>query len=303
MAWYQSKKAAELHTMGKDRILVFDTETTGFGNSDEIIQITLMNGYGSVLFDSYIKPKHKRFWPIAKKKNHLSYEMIKEYPTFNEVKDQIQYFFNNADVVVGYNVSFDIRFVKNAGIIVSGSKFDVMTEFARYHADIDKTGYKTCSLEACADYFGYSYQAHDSASDTEATLYCFNQLIGDSIFTTYKRKEKKKLKAELKETHERKKTKFSIQFKSRNIPFFIKSIILIVIGELLYYYQYQSLIRQFSDYLRELERIIGERPLNYISCIALILIGCGWLHFLRGIIKTIFRIPRWLSVKIKRLLD
>lgn len=87
MAWYATKKASKLPKMDKNKNLVFDTETTGLSPSvDEIIQITILNGYGSVLFNSYIKPKHHKKWILAEKVNHINYEMVKCSQTFSKVK-------------------------------------------------------------------------------------------------------------------------------------------------------------------------------------------------------------------------
>ncbi len=58
MKWYGTGKAAKLASMDKSRILVFDVETTGLSPTlDEILQITVLDGYGSELFSSYIKPE------------------------------------------------------------------------------------------------------------------------------------------------------------------------------------------------------------------------------------------------------
>lgn len=153
MSWHGTRKAAKLPNMDKSKILIFDTETTGLiPETDEILQITILDGYGSELFSSYIKPRRHRIWPAAKAVNHITYEMVKDSPTFPKVKKDIQKLFDNADLIVGYNVNFDINFVEAAGIIVSGKRFDVMTAFASYRADVDHVLYRKCKLSECAQY-------------------------------------------------------------------------------------------------------------------------------------------------------
>ena len=60
MAWYATKKASKLPALDKSKILVFDTETTGTRSTDEILQITILDGYGTTLFSSLIHPKRKK---------------------------------------------------------------------------------------------------------------------------------------------------------------------------------------------------------------------------------------------------
>ena len=66
MAWYGTKKASKLPSMDKNKIIVFDVETTGLSPTvDEIIQITILNGYGNEIFSSYIKPTRHKVWTEA----------------------------------------------------------------------------------------------------------------------------------------------------------------------------------------------------------------------------------------------
>jgi len=126
----RNKESIKASRYGQKKILVFDVETTGLEPSiDEIIQITILDGYGSELFSSYIKPVRHKIWTEAQRINGIRYDMVKSAPTFRKVRKEIQEIFNNAQLVVGYKVGFDIGFVEAAGIVVSGKRFDVMTLF------------------------------------------------------------------------------------------------------------------------------------------------------------------------------
>ena len=81
MGWYATKKASKLPDMDKNKILVFDVETTGKEPSiDEIIQITILDGYGTTLFSSYIKPVRHKIWTEAQRINGIRYDMVKRAP-------------------------------------------------------------------------------------------------------------------------------------------------------------------------------------------------------------------------------
>ena len=302
MAWHKTKKASKLPGMDKSKILVFDTETTGLEPAiDEILQITILDGYGSTLFNSYIKPNHHKKWPAAKKVNHISYEMVKTAPTFKEVRSQIQDIFNKAELVVGYNVNFDINFVEAAGIIVSGKKFDVMTAFSSFYSDVENAIYKWHTLSVCADYFGYSFNAHDSAEDAAATLYCFNGLISDERFTTYE--PKKSVYQYRKPRTEKKKVAFSIEVKAqRRSTLLFRGMLLFFIGEIIYYLMVQRFIVNYKDFYKEVIACIIQQPINVAKTIGLILIGIGCLMFVLGTLRAIIRFPRWIVTKIKRFI-
>lgn len=40
--------------------------------------------------------------------------------------------------------------------------------------------YKWQSLSKCAEYYGYTFKAHDSLEDVKATLYCYKKMAEDA---------------------------------------------------------------------------------------------------------------------------
>ena len=44
-------------------VAIFDTETTGFSDGDEILEIAVVDGYGETLLSSYVRPQHHTKWP------------------------------------------------------------------------------------------------------------------------------------------------------------------------------------------------------------------------------------------------
>lgn len=68
--------------------------------------------------------------------NGISPEMLKDKLPISQYKDKIQSLFDQAELLVAYNGSFDDRFLKALGINISGkNKFDVMTEFADIYGE------------------------------------------------------------------------------------------------------------------------------------------------------------------------
>ena len=164
----------EKYKINPNKIVSFDLETTGFDSiCDEILQISLIDGNSNVLLNSYVKPYKKTEWKYAERVHGISPDMVKEAPYLHDILPLVRKIFNNAQLLVSYNGSFDIRFLNTVGIDLSFKEhFDVMRYFASYY----NKG-KAVKLISCAQYFGYEFKAHDSLEDVKATLFCFNKII------------------------------------------------------------------------------------------------------------------------------
>lgn len=203
--WYEKDSIEQLNNIPSEKIIVFDTETTGlnpYGN-DEILQLAILNGNGEELFNSYIKPVMRKTWTKAAEINGITPRMVKNAPTFEEVEEQVQEIFNNAELIVGYNVEFDIRFINASGIKLKKKQliFDVMQEYACARGQINGYygDYKWSKLEQCARDYKYKFDAHDALEDTKATLHCYKSLLEDDRYLNViseNKKEKERIEAE-----------------------------------------------------------------------------------------------------------
>ena len=97
------------------REIVFDTETTGFEYAKgerlvEIGAVELINHVPTgVTYHQYINPE-KEVPEDAFKVHGLSYEFLKDYPTFDKIAEEWLDFIGDA-TLVAHNASFDINFV------------------------------------------------------------------------------------------------------------------------------------------------------------------------------------------------
>ena len=70
----------------ENKYIVLDTETTGLNAAeDEILQVSIIDNEGAVLFDSYIKPTQHTEWAEAERIHHITPEMVADAPTIAEV--------------------------------------------------------------------------------------------------------------------------------------------------------------------------------------------------------------------------
>lgn len=164
--------------------LIFDVETTGLNlDMDEILQFSAIDENYNVLFNSYIRPKAlwNQIWPDAERIHGITPDMVKDAPTFAEVKEQIQSLFDKADLLIAYNGKFDIKFLSSPahGIKIPDLPYhDVMLEFAPIYGEYDSYygDFKWQKLKTAAEFYGYNFQAHDSLEDVKATLYIFDKM-------------------------------------------------------------------------------------------------------------------------------
>lgn len=170
--------------MDKEKILVIDTETTGFDNRAEILQVSVMNGRGDVVMNEYFRPRFTRSWPGAEAVNHISPSMVEGKESFFDSRHRLEALFQEAHLLVGYNLPFDLRMLRQNGAVIPRTVrcLDLMKPFAATYGELDRKygGYKWQKLITCAGYYGYEGGGwHDSLADTKATLFCFWKMVED----------------------------------------------------------------------------------------------------------------------------
>lgn len=168
----------------ENKYIVLDTETTGLNaTEDELLQVSIIDNEGTVLFDSYIRPTQHTEWAEAERVNHITPEMVADAPTIAEVMPEINDILKRYDKIVGYNVRFDADFLKNNGAeFADNTNFvDSMKIFSLYLSADNKR----CKLTEAADYFCYDWsehkEAHNSLGDCFATLYVYKKLTTDTM--------------------------------------------------------------------------------------------------------------------------
>ena len=180
--WYRTGDINALRELSRDRIVCLDVETTGLDPcSDEVLQIALVHGDGEVLLSRYVRPEHHSSWPLAQRTHGISPSMVEGCPSLASLKSEIEEIVDDAGLIVGYNVPFDLLFLQTAGISFdNASVFDVMREFAPVAGrwDAYRQRYAWVSLTYCAAYYGIPLRAHDALGDAQATLGCFWAMIG-----------------------------------------------------------------------------------------------------------------------------
>lgn len=173
--------------------IVIDIETTGLSiYDDEILQVSIISAdTGETLFNEYFKPFLLTSWDEAEKINHISPEQVMDKPFFVEAISKINAIIKNAKLVIGYNVTFDVNFLKAYGVKFEEHVFyDVMEQFAVIYGEYSDyyNDYKWQKLITCTKELGYSWnedEAHDSLADCKATLFCYRKLQEPELIKQY----------------------------------------------------------------------------------------------------------------------
>lgn len=169
----------------KSMTITLDTETTGLSPDDgaEILQLSIINQDGEVLFNEYFKPLFAKSWERAMAVNHITPEMVADKPCIYDKLPEIIAILQGTDCVIGYNTHFDLSMLAAVGAKRPKETpvVDVMEDFAPIYGEYNERygSYKWQKLTVCADYYGYDWgedSAHDSLADCRATLYCYQKM-------------------------------------------------------------------------------------------------------------------------------
>ena len=176
--------------VNKNNVIVIDTETTGLPDEfhsvsvieHEILQLVMIDGTGSILINELFKPVNNITWPKAQIVHGIGPEDVLDKSAITNFTKNIQFIVDSANLIVAYNLQFDLFFLRAIGITFSGKYYyDVMHEFARKHANNRRYGSgKFVTLKKCAAYYGYRLaDAHNAEADARATLHCFLKMQGE----------------------------------------------------------------------------------------------------------------------------
>lgn len=186
--WKESYNLDELMTEypNETDIIVLDTETTGICIHDYdlhrdnyILQLSIISANTDrTLFDRYFRPRIKS-WPDAERVNHISPNMVMNCQSIARSRREIQSIIDNAKVIIGYNVDFDLSFLVKSGISTPENAvlIDVMEDYAVYHGAYNRYfhSYTWQKLTTASKFTGYDWSqhkgAHNSLGDCYATLH------------------------------------------------------------------------------------------------------------------------------------
>jgi len=161
--------------------IFLDTETTGIGLYDLVIEVGIVDFDGNALYDGLINPQ--RPIPAESSRVHgISDEMVKDSPTMREAWVDIEPILRDRAIGI-YNADFDYRLVKQSvdhvGLPWSlrrNQTFCMMNMFAAWYGEWNHRGnnFRSQKLEFAGSFCGIdlpnTHHAVDDAKLTAALL-------------------------------------------------------------------------------------------------------------------------------------
>jgi DNA polymerase III subunit epsilon len=153
-------------------LAVIDTETTGIGRRDEVIEVGVIDGGGRTLFESLIRPR-SGFVPAAASAVHgLSMRDLRDAPSFADVAAELSAVLGPRRVIA-WNAPFDQRLLAQSaevwGVPAGWGAFECAM---RAYARATTGGGRGVRLAQAAAATGVlsAAQSHRSVDDCQLTL-------------------------------------------------------------------------------------------------------------------------------------
>lgn len=156
-------------------LVFFDLETTGLDIvRDRIIQISYIKVYpdGREERGDYMVNPERPIPPVVAELTHITDEMVKDKPTFAQLKEKIYSVFNDSDIA-GFNSNhFDVpllaeEFIR-VGIDFDFNKCRLIDVQSIYHKN-ERRNLAAAYQFYCGRNMDEDFQAHRADQDTEAT--------------------------------------------------------------------------------------------------------------------------------------
>jgi DNA polymerase III subunit epsilon len=164
---------------------ILDTETTGIGKTDEIVQLGIIDKNGEVVMDSLVKPT-KRLSREVIRVHGITNEMVADAPPLAELYVSLSVKLAGAHLVA-YNMDFDWRMLTQSLSIYKLPMFRVinrhcaMKQYAAYRGtwNPEKRSYAWHNLGKAATYEQIEVvDAHTALGDVKMTLQLMKKMAG-----------------------------------------------------------------------------------------------------------------------------
>ena len=180
--WNQTSDQEQASVMASNWLLncqILDTETTGLDDKAEIVEISIIDQLGNVVFDSLVKPQQ----PIpaeATAIHGITNDMVATAPSWADIHDEVCRLISSKPLVI-YNADYDMRLMAQTAalyglkpVTADAGVHCAMLAYAEFYGDWNdyKGSYRGQRLTSAAAQQGVvtDGQAHRALADVMMTL-------------------------------------------------------------------------------------------------------------------------------------
>lgn len=164
------------------KVICFDIEATDNG---EILELSVFSWpENKEIYHSYYKPDKAKEWKTTEKLHHITPQMVADAPRFLRERRKVQEILNSCDLIIGFSIDNDFRYLKSADINIPSDKKVIDVQHLVWVAKGEEFGLKLNSLPSlskCAQLAGMNFSeeedAHSATNDTAATLELFDRML------------------------------------------------------------------------------------------------------------------------------
>ncbi|MEJ5201997.1 MAG: 3'-5' exonuclease [Anaerolineales bacterium] len=171
---YKEQAIQKARQILRQNPIYLDTETTGLGINDEIVEIALMDDNENILYQSFVRPTQSI--PLSTTAIHgITDEMVRNAPSWQKVWTEIRNITQNRLIAI-YNADFDLRMMKQSMAryrLPWSQNFStecIMKLYAAYNGEWDsrRMSYRFISLEQAGRQCGILLpNAHRALADVK----------------------------------------------------------------------------------------------------------------------------------------
>lgn len=166
------------------RCLIIDFETTGKNPATaEVLQCSIIDGFGRPQLSEYFKPERDTEWPSAAWIHGITPEKVADKPHFRERIPFIENLIASAPFLIAYNARYELGILRQYGVTVDKPFIDPMLMFAEVYGEWNEYhgNYRWQKLTTAARYYGYEFTAHDALADVRATLHIYECMVAEDV--------------------------------------------------------------------------------------------------------------------------
>ena len=174
---------ASVKGIDRGKAIFFDLELTGVYPYDEIISVSITDGYGNEIMDTLVRPEKRKQWNTTVKIHGITPAMVHNAPYLKELVPKIKAILLNAQIIVAYGISTDYTHIKK---IFTESEQRILEkklrccarEYVRYISEYEPDINKSALISAM-EYFKIEWtgSAHTSMADTHACRFVWEKIF------------------------------------------------------------------------------------------------------------------------------